>query len=84
MSKPCFKCGESGAEFYGYGICNNCKDSLRLFKQDTIDGYIKEYKEDGKSYLKTIENRLEEVEKIYITAKIKLLDIREKICGSVD
>ena len=69
----CFKCGEKGKRFYGYTICDSCKTKLRLFTEKTIEKY------DSPTFKKEVSFKLEQLEKDYISKKIKLLNILEQL-----
>lgn len=77
MEKHCFNCERKGQELYGYIICEPCKKELRLFTDNTVEKYVSKFTKQG--YKKDVEQKLEDLEKIYIKKKIKLLDILTKI-----
>lgn len=81
----CFNCSstENVEILHGYPICAKCKPKLVFFTEATVKKYVKEYQSSPytQSYEEEINQRLEEVEKKYIKAKMKLLDIKEKIEG---
>jgi hypothetical protein len=81
MSKACFQCKKTNTtNLYGYDICDSCKSDLKLFTGATIKKHTKRFQESETiSYKQSIKNRLEEVEIKYAKAKIKLLDIQEKL-----
>jgi arsenate reductase-like glutaredoxin family protein len=77
MKNSCFKCGEKGEEFYGYTICNSCKNSLRLFSDKTIKKHIAKFTKTD--YKNEIESRIDFIKKDFISKKIKLKYLRDKI-----
>jgi uncharacterized Zn finger protein (UPF0148 family) len=79
MHSSCFQCGKPGSQFHGYIICETCKKRLRLFSKETIHQHLDSFQEAGKSYAQKIQQQLNAVEKKYIKAKLKLLDIQETL-----
>jgi len=78
----CFNCGKDGKNLHGYIICDDCKNSLRLFTDKTVKKYMAQYEADkDKTYKEEIKYRLDFIDKDHIKKKIKLLDILEKIVG---
>lgn len=77
--KNCFNCGQEGAHFYGYVICDSCKSDLGLFTDETIKKHLSEYRSKDRSYAEEIDYRLDFVEKDYIKKKIKLLHIQDRL-----
>ena len=85
----CFRCGELNKEqligIYGYVICKKCKKRLSLFKDATIRKYClknqKELEKDpsAKSFREDINYRLDFIEKDYISKKIKLMHILDRL-----
>ena len=78
---PCFKCNtKSTSKLFGYDVCDTCKSELRLFSLATIKKHAARFqKNEDISYLTDISSKLKKVELTYIKAKIKLLDIQEKL-----
>ena len=77
----CFKCNTNAtSKLFGYDVCDTCKSELRLFSSDTIKKHtVRFQKTEDISYQTEISNKLKKVELTYIKAKIKLLDIQEKL-----
>jgi len=87
--KQCYQCEgthkSNTAELYGYTICNTCKSQLRLFQDNTINKHFlafeksKEENPHNPSYEAEISNKLILFDKDYISKKIKLLQIQERL-----
>lgn len=85
----CFRCGWTGVaeltQLHGYTICTSCQLELGLMKDQTIKKHIsasrkKQAHHPGSpSYQAQVENRLEEMERHYISSRIKLLHIKSRI-----
>lgn len=85
----CFKCDGSNQapveELFGYIVCETCKSKMGLFRDETIQGHVesaaKARLEDPShpTYQENVANRLVEIEKSYISWRIKLLHIQERI-----
>lgn len=77
MTKPCYNCGKATEkEMYNYPICDYCKSKLKLFTEATVKKYCDI---DPEGFSKEIQRRLDFIEKDYISKKIKLLSIKEKL-----
>ncbi len=81
MAKKCFDCGEKGADLYGHIVCDECKSSLGLFKDETIKKHIAKYagSPSKPSYEEEIQERLEFLGKDYIKKRIKLLHVLDRL-----
>lgn len=80
MTENCALCMEPGSELYGYNICDACKDELRLHTDKTIEKNRKKHEATANNtYIDEINKRLEEVDKIHLKAKLKLLHIKNKL-----
>ncbi len=81
MDKPCFQCGNPGADLYGYTICDACKAKLGLFTNETIQKHVALYEKSQKkrSYEQEIRYRLDYIEKDFIKKQIKLLHIQNRL-----
>jgi hypothetical protein len=85
--KQCFQCDKAadGQEFHGYSICKTCKSELGLMQDDALKGHLLSYKKikdkDPKkpSFEEEVRDRLSILEKAYISKKIKLLHIQERL-----
>lgn len=80
--KSCFNCGNEGALFHGYRVCDACISKLRLFNDATIERQQKEYNNDQRKkhfYGEEIDRRLEVLEKDCIKKKLKLLHVKERL-----
>lgn len=86
----CYKCDQSlesneAIQLFDYTICNPCKKDLGLLQDKTIEKHFKSFdasynsKFDSKSYAEEIDHRLNYIEKYYISSKIKLLHIKERL-----
>lgn len=86
----CYKCKavlteKSSIELFGYTVCKPCKKSLGLLQDQTIKRHLHNFdhtsssKFDSKSYPEEIEQRLNYIEQYYISSKIKLLHIKERL-----
>jgi hypothetical protein len=86
----CYKCDQSlepnnALELFDYTICKPCKKDLGLLQDRTIEKHHKNFdssynsKFDSKSYSKEIDHRLDYIEKYYISSKIKLLHIKDRL-----
>lgn len=77
MTKNCYNCGkETVKEMFNYPICDSCKSKLKLFTDETIKKY---YSKNPEEFSNEIQRRLDFIEIDYITKKIKLLHVKEKI-----
>ena len=81
MKSTCFNCNNTSTQIlFDHHICNDCKTGLRLFSTKTVKKHQLRFQEiEEISYQKDISNKLKKVELTYIKAKIKLLDIQEKL-----
>lgn len=89
MENSCYKCGEKRASelqnMFGYMICNKCKSKMGLFQDKTIKKYVSSFAEAKKidpkqpSFAEEMSKRLTMIEKDYISKKIKLLFIQERL-----
>jgi hypothetical protein len=88
--KQCYKCDQSlepnnALELFGYTICKPCKKDLGLLQDRTIEKHLNSFdssynsKFDSKSYSEEIDHRLDYIEKYYISSKIKLLHIKDRL-----
>ncbi len=85
----CYRCEEtketSLENLYGYTVCNNCKSKLGLFQDATITRHIKSFAAAHQldashpSYKQDVQEKLALLEQQYISKKIKLLHIQERI-----
>ena len=86
----CYKCDLSlesneALELFGHTICKPCKKDLGLLQDHTIKRHLNNFdssynsKFDSTSYPEEIEHRLDYIEKYYISSKIKLLHIKERL-----
>lgn len=86
----CYKCKQSldsnkVMELFGHTVCEPCKKDLGLLQDRTIERHLKNFdssynsKFDSKTYNEEIEHRLDYIEKYYISSKIKLLHIKERL-----
>lgn len=75
MKNSCFQCGNDGSDLYGYIVCDSCKSKLRLFTDEKIQQHLLK----KPHYKKEISNRLEIGRKDYISKKIKLLHIQDRL-----
>ena len=85
----CFKCdGANGPvteELFGHAVCQTCKKNLGLLTDTTILRHVnsfakaKETDPSQPTYDEEIRERLDFIEKKYLSAKIKLLHIQEQI-----
>lgn len=86
----CYKCDQSlesneTIKLFGFTICKSCKKDLGLLQDKTIEKHFKNFdasynsKFDSKSYAEEIDHRLNYIEKYYISSKIKLLHIKERL-----
>lgn len=88
-NNQCYKCeGESGKDnlvLHGYIICDSCKSKLGLLQDKTIKRHFlsfeKTKKEDpnNQSFEENIHNRLVCLDKDYISKRIKLSHILERL-----
>ena len=87
-ANPCFKCGKSARsnlELFGYPVCAECKSKLGLYKDETIRKQISAFEKSAKknpkkiSFEQEMRHRLEFIEKDYISKKIKLLHVLERL-----
>lgn len=89
MDKDCYKCGQNQVEnlndMFGFIICSSCKSKMGLFQDNTLKRYVKSFAESKKldpdqpTFEEEISNRLAKVEKDYISKKIKLLYLLERL-----
>lgn len=80
MNKACVLCGQPGDELYGYVICSNCKEDMRLYTDKTIGKHVVEYQANGgQSYAKDVAHHLDILDKDYVKKKIKLLHIQDRL-----
>lgn len=87
--KSCYRCKkvhlDQLQEIYGYTICNECFLKLRLLQTPTIIKHAKnrvgiQKKDPLKlSFQEEVEEKLEKLEKDYISKRIKLLHILGKL-----
>ena len=81
--EKCFKCeGNSGVEpekLFGYSICPVCSSKLGLFKDDTIKKHQKTYSGKHNDYFREVTYRLKAMEVDYISKRIKLLHIQDRL-----
>lgn len=81
MSITCYNC-ESRKDLtilFEYPICNSCLKGLYLHSDATITRNNAKYQKAGKSYQKEVVYRLNQMEKDYISKRIKLLHILERL-----
>lgn len=79
MKKLCYNCLKPTAEeMYKYPICDSCKLKLKLklISEGTLK---KHYLKNPDGFSNEIQRRLDFIEKDFITKKIKLLDVKEKL-----
>ena len=87
MPETCYRCGatENVKHLYGYPICSSCIPKLKLFTSKTVDRYVAEFNAaktqdpSHPTYAEDVDHHLQELERLYINKRIKLLDIREKL-----
>ncbi|NER13450.1 hypothetical protein GWK08_08385 [Leptobacterium flavescens] len=87
--EQCYKCGDTSKnqleELYGYTICNSCKSRLGLFLDPTIEKHVLSFRETKRedptkpTYKEEVAFRLDCLDKDYISKKIKLLHIQDRI-----
>lgn len=82
----CYRCGEEAQlELYGYHLCEACKKRMGLFRDETVQRYIAEFAQrkaadpSRPSYAEKVRNHLDLLEKEYISKRIKLLHIQERL-----
>lgn len=72
-------------KLYGFALCENCRSGLNLMTDKTIEKHIESYakaKEQNNSlpsYSEEVEAKLKLLEKAYVSRKIKLLHIGERL-----
>jgi len=85
MDNVCYNCdGEKAApltEIFGYTVCEACVKDLGLFTDKTIIKHRDHHDADPvlRNYEDEIEYRLDYIEKYYISSKIKLLHLKERL-----
>ncbi|MGB0429506.1 MAG: hypothetical protein ACPGLV_03465 [Bacteroidia bacterium] len=85
MENVCYKCdGEKATpltELFGYTVCEACVKDLGLFTDKTIKKHRDRHDADPelRNYEDEIEFRLDYIEKYYISSKIKLLHLKERL-----
>lgn len=87
--KKCELCGKicnnADADLHDYAICSDCKSKLGLLHDGTIRRHISAYRRaqerdpDNPSYEEEIRSRLARLEKDYISKRIKLLHVLERL-----
>lgn len=81
--EKCFKCeGKSDQNpelFFGYWICPDCIQRLGLFKDETIKRHQLTYSGKHNDYFGEVTYRLKAMEVDYISKRIKLLHIQERL-----
>ncbi len=85
----CFRCGETEKaslnDMYNYVVCNACVTKLGLYHDETIKKHMasfqraKDMNPEKLSYEEEVNHRLIAMEKDYISKRIKLLHIRERL-----
>ncbi|MFK7925053.1 MAG: hypothetical protein AB8H47_24060 [Bacteroidia bacterium] len=90
----CYRCDwsheEDLIELYGYTICSSCESELGLFKDGTIKKHYlsfdkkKNLDPTSPSYAQELQNRLISIEQHYISSRIKLLHIQERLNQMMD
>ena len=85
----CFFCDCSSKSninnLYNYNVCDSCERTLGLFKDHTIRKSIASYEKkreevpENPSYRQEVDYRLENGEKSYIKARLKLLHIQARL-----
>jgi DNA-directed RNA polymerase subunit RPC12/RpoP len=92
MENPsCYRCGEKKETLlqpvYEFIICESCHSKIVLFKDETMIRHIRDLAEHGdmkKAYMDykaDLEKRLDFIEKDYITKRIKLLYLLDRLPG---
>ncbi|MFY0673669.1 MAG: hypothetical protein JXQ87_09695 [Bacteroidia bacterium] len=85
MKAICYKCdGEKAApltELFGYTVCEGCVKDLGLFTDKTIKKHRDRHDADPelRKYEDEIAFKLDYIEKYYISSKIKLLHLKERL-----
>ena len=89
MSKHCFSCSNTNpneiSNLFGYEVCNSCKPTLGLLKDDTIRKHISSYAKkqedvpENPSYQEEVDYRLDFMEERYIKTRLKLLHIQQRL-----
>ena len=89
MDPICYKCNEKNPaelqDMFGYTICSSCRSKMGLYQDKTLKKYVKSFEEAKKldpghlSFEEEMLRRLEIVEKDYISKKIKLQYILDRI-----
>lgn len=64
---------------FGYYFCDRCQSKLGLHADKTILKNAQARSSNGSSYADEIVQRLEEMEKKFVQAKVKLLHIVERL-----
>lgn len=93
-TKQCFKCGwdhaEENIELFGYTVCTSCESELGLYQDATIKKHYlsfnkkKDLDPTRPSYAQVVQDRLLNMEQHYISSKIKLLHIQERLNQMMD
>lgn len=88
MKQACYNCERNDVklnELFGYSVCDQCEKELRLFQDKTIQQHLAKYsillKQDPKhiTYEKEIQRRLDFIDKDYISKRIKLLHVLDRL-----
>jgi hypothetical protein len=88
MTQPntCYKCHEpTNNQLHGYFVCPDCITALALHQDNTIqrnrDKYRKMKQNDmfQRDYIEDVNFRLKRLEEDYISKRIKLLHIKERL-----
>ncbi len=85
----CYQCGEteesSIEDLFGYMVCRACKVKLGLYHDETIKKHAESFQRakdlnpQKPSYKEEVDYRLIAMEKDYISKRIKLLHIQERL-----
>lgn len=88
MTTPntCYKCSKPTSDkLYGYSICADCVTNLALHQDTTIQRNREKYQKMKqhdmfqRDYLEDVRFRLKRLEEDYISKRIKLLHIKERL-----
>ena len=88
-SNQCFKCdGTYDSEIiilYGYNVCEQCKSKMGLHQDKTLRKYVADFQKareidaNEPSFEDEMKRRLNVIEKDYISKKIKLLHVLDRL-----
>ncbi len=93
-NEECYRCGgihgSENMKLHGYTICTTCRSKLGLLTDKTIKRHLKSFEKakaidpNKLTYEEEIRRRVEYLEKDYISKRIKLFHVLERLDLMID